>query len=111
MKKLISLLLLVAVFTGCRRDDQYELLRSMIQENRSSEISECTYQGQTYYKQTSNYYDSITYVYNTNGDLVAECNYAWGDVDDLCDLIYSCKVVYRCDNHISGEPAVNVYDL
>jgi hypothetical protein len=111
MKNLLYLSILSCFLGGCIRDNEFGLLESMVDANDNCEISECTYQNQKYYTQTSNYYDSPTMIYDEDGAMVGACNNAWSEDDELCYLLQSCRVIYRCEDHISGEPAVNVYDL
>jgi hypothetical protein len=58
-----------------------------------------------------NYYDAGSGIYDTAGRLISTCNWAWGPVDTLCSQLKECETIYRCNNHISGQPFVDKYGL
>ncbi len=77
----------------------------------NGKISECEYKGETVYIAGINAYDAASKVYNSKGEVIGTCNYAFGQVDDICRQLKNCEVIYRCENHISGEPAVDNYGI
>jgi len=77
----------------------------------NGEIDECIYMNMTVYTAGQNAYDAGSSVYDSEGNLIGSCNSAWGHFDPICQQITGCKVIYRCHNHISGQPFVDVYNL
>jgi hypothetical protein len=45
-------------------------------------------------------------IYDANGKSVASCNYAWSDVEPICEKLENCQAIYRVRNNIWGLPAV-----
>lgn len=103
--------LLLAVSCAKQEPEANESLILLYQTYKNGEIKECQLEGETVYTASLNQVDSPVMVYDRQGDLVAECNYAWGKVDAACEQLTSCTVIYRVEDHISGEPPVDKYGL
>ena len=105
----------IAVLTGsaCRTDNYVNTntLRHLYSIFKNGEIDECRYNGKTVYCAGLNAYDAGSVVYDMDGNRIGNCNYAWGPVDPICNQLENCQVIYRCANHISGEPFVDKYGL
>jgi hypothetical protein len=116
MKKNLALFLLFASIisiVSCRKEksDSMETLRKLYKEYKNGEI-DCAYYGtEKVFRASENAYDAPTIIYNSDGEKIATCNYAFGDVDAICDDIIFDRVVYRCRHHISGENFIDVYGL
>lgn len=78
---------------------------------KDGEIDEGKYNGNTVYIAGANAYDAPSIVYDTKGNVIGTCNYAWGQVDAICAQIQNMEVIYRCNNHISGQPPIDKYGL
>jgi hypothetical protein len=78
---------------------------------KGGEIEECLLEMDTVYKASINAYDAPTEMYNSFGTFIGTCNYAYNLVDSICEQTQSCRVIYRGVNHISGQPAVDIYGL
>jgi len=48
---------------------------------------------------------------NEDGNEIAECNYAWRQVDEMCGELENCETIYRVKDNIWGQPAVDKYGL
>ena len=113
--KILSILTFATllIMICCEKDkaDNWNILKELYQQYKDGEIDECTYNDETVYIAGINAYDAGATVYDYNGDIIGSCNYAWGGVDSICGQLNDCKVIYRCDNHITGEPPVDKYGL
>lgn len=123
MKKSILIILLgVSLFiVGCTTQtpgekqnenmNRKEVLIRLYELFKNGSISECRYDGNTYYSAGLNAYDAGNNIYNNVGNPIAGCNYAWGKVDPLCTKLTNCENIYRVKNNIWGQPAVDKYEL
>lgn len=115
MKKLILLTTIFTFILGCKKKtegiDSLAVLKQLHAVYENGEISKCEYEGQLVYGCGRNAYDAAALIYDTTGQQIAVCNYAWGPVDSICRKLTNCEVVYRCSNHISGQPPLNKYQL
>lgn len=119
MKKInvkILIMLILFVFMGiisCEKDknETPKVLKDLYVKFKNGDIEEASYNGQTVYIAGLNAYDASSAIYDKNGKIIGNCNYAWGQVDSICVKIQNVVVVYRCKNHISGEPYVDKYGL
>lgn len=98
---------------GCEKDkiDNLETLQSLYQTYKNGEIDECENNGAIVFIAGINVPDAGSVIYDMDGNIIGGCNYAWGQVDSICGQLQVCEVIYRCENHISGEPAINKYGL
>ncbi|MEN8139574.1 MAG: hypothetical protein ABFR62_14225 [Bacteroidota bacterium] len=78
---------------------------------KNGEISECKHNGKTVYSAGLNAYDAGGSIFDNEGEVIGSCNYAWGNVDDICKELENCEVIYRVENNIWGLPAVDIYGL
>ena len=113
MRTFSLLTISVILCIGCENDkiDNWETLQSLYQTYKNGEIDECEYLGEKVYVAGINAYDAGAVVYDKNGSEIGDCNYAWGQVDSICGQLQACEVIYRCEDHISGEPAIDKYGL
>ena len=111
VRLLLLLFLLPALSCEKESSEQADVLEKLYQTYADGEISECVLEGGTVYTGSLNHVDSPTKVYDQQGNQIAECNYAWGKVDAVCEELINCEAVYRVADHISGNPAVDKYGL
>ncbi len=117
MKKSSATVLLIifslSVFSvSCKkRNQKMETLKELYKTFSDGEIEECDYNGEIVFTCGLNAYDAGTTIYDLNGNIIGNCNYAWGGVDALCNQVSLCKTVYRVKDNIWGKPAVNKYHL
>ncbi len=97
--------------TSCKKDENQTTLNQLYQNYKNGEITECTLNGETVYSGSLNAYDAGTTIYDKDGEVIGSCNYAWNQVDDICNEVTDCEVIYRTSNNIWGQPAVDKYDL
>ena len=109
MKNLLFIGFLL-VFMGCHKDvPNYKTLKELAKT--AGMISECQLNGETVYDVSLNAYDAGSVIYNTDGEVLGTCNYAWGIPDPICAQMSGCKIIYCVEDNIWGEPAVDVYGL
>ena len=116
MKKVVNFftfLLSCLAIISCKKEGfkNQTALKSLYKIYKNGEIKECRLDGGLFYLAGLNVYDGGEVIYDGEGNKVGECNYAFGSVDPLCSQLTSCEVIYRVEDHISGEPAVDTYDL
>lgn len=116
MKSIFSKLTLLfsgclLILAGCSKDPVDQTLKELYKTYENGEISECQYNGNTVYRAGLNAYDAGSNVYDVDGNQIGSCNYAWGQVDTICEELFNCKVIYRVKDNIWGQPAVDKYGL
>ncbi len=114
MKKILFLAIITVItIVSCKKDnvDNRSTLKKMYREYKNGEIDECKYNGEVVYTACLNAYDAGTIVYDEDGNKIGTCNYAWGPVESICAQLQDYEVIYRCKNHISGQPPVDKYKL
>jgi hypothetical protein len=111
-------LLLAAAFLawaapGCEKsgDRHTGALASLLSNYANGEITECMHKGSKVYSASQNVFDAETRIYDRDGKEVGTCFFSTGTVDAICNELKDCETVYRCRNHISGQPPVDKYDL
>jgi len=109
----VFLILIVVAITACKRDkaEKNPALQELYKTYKDGAIDECTHNSEPCYSASLNAYDVPTVIYNNEGKKIGECNFAWGHPDSICYQLQSCSVIYRCRNHISGQPFVDTYGL
>ena len=109
----ITILFFFIAIVSCRQDEAITKagLNTIYIKHKNGSIDECSCKGQKVYFAGMNYYDAGSGIYDTAGRLIATCNWAWGPVDTLCSQLKECETIYRCNNHISGQPFVDKYGL
>ncbi len=109
---MMSLMLSIAIIS-CNKNNfaNKKTLQKLYKTYKNGEISECKLKGQTVYSAGLNAYDAGGAVYDKDGNLIGNCNFAWGQVDSICMQVTDCQTIYRVKNNISGKPAVDKYGL
>lgn len=112
-KYIFYLALLASSFASCKKNnvDDWKTIKKLYRTYKNGTISECTLNGEKYFVAGLNAFDAGASIYNKDGFKVGDCNYAWGVVDSLCGKLEECEVVYREEHHISGQAAVDKYNL
>src|SRR5690349_4614950 len=105
--------LILAGYAGCNKGNAGSptTLKTIYNQYKEGAIDECQLNGKLVYTAQQNAYDAGTVILDQSGKKIATCNYGWGPVDTVCKQLQSCTTIYRCKNHISGEPAVDKYGL
>ncbi len=115
--KILLVLTLTALLTlglaGCNKDDtdNRNTLKTLYKTYKNGSIDQCKYNGQTVFCAEQNVYDASSTVYDNNGKQIGTCNYAWGQLDEICGKLEDCETVYRVKDNIWGQPAVDKYGL
>lgn len=111
--KLFLFVSFLLAIVGCRKDnfENSETLRTLYKKYKKGAISECKLNGETVYTASENAYDASTFIYDKDCNLVGTCNYEGGFVDPICKELQACEDIYRCEGHISGQPAIDKYGL
>ena len=101
--------------SSCDKDntenENKETLKELYKVYKNGEIDECKYNGEIVICAGINAYDAGSVIYDKNGKGIGSCNYAWGSVDEICNQLTDCEVIYRVENNIWGLPAVDKYGL
>lgn len=117
MKTILKLTLIISIificFSACKQDNAITKagLHTIYSNFKNGVISECKLNEQTVYSAMENAYDASTYIYDVNGNKIGECNWAFNKVDTICYQLKNCETIYRCNNHITGQPFVDKYGL
>lgn len=106
-------ILTTLLLSGCKKDKPANLatLKKLYESFKNGDIEECKLNGTTVYVAGINAYDAGSEVYDKEGNKIGTCNYAWRNVDPVCGEVRNCEVIYRCENHISGNPPIDKYGL
>jgi hypothetical protein len=112
-KYIFCLALMAFCLVSCQKNsvDDWKTIKKLYRTYKNGTISECTLNGEKYFVAGLNAFDAGASIYNKDGIKVGDCNYAWGLVDSLCGKLEECEVVYREEHHISGQAAVDKYNL
>lgn len=94
-----------------KNDKEKEVLEKLYPDYSEGEILRCSANGKNYYEASLNVFDAPYIIYDENGNKLGECNYFANQLHSLCKELKSCQTLYRCKNHINGQPAINVYNL
>lgn len=117
MKNMTKYILIITCFvislSACIKDKEITKagLNRIYSEFKNGSISECKLNGQTVYEASENAYDASQYIFDLSGNKIGECNWAWSNVDSICKQLQNCETIYRCQNHISGQPFFDKYGL
>ncbi len=109
----IVVVMLFARNTGCRdkQNSDKEVIKKLYEEYSFGQIEACTFNNQKVYHAGINAFDAGSKVYDEKGNTIATCNFATRMVDEACEKLEDCETIYRCENHISGNPPVDKYNL
>ena len=88
-RSLLALLLFLLSGSCEKQEMDHEGLALLYQTYKNGEISECQLEGETVYLASLNQVDSPMKIFDIRGRELAECNYAWGKVDPLCEQLSS----------------------
>lgn len=104
---------LIVLFSACTKDkpENWKTIKELHKSNEDARISSCKYDGATVYTVELNAYDAGTVIYNAEGNQIGSCNYAWGSVDQACNDLEDCEVIYCPEDNIWGHSAVDKYGL
>jgi len=99
--------------TSCSKDESInrDTLNELFKIYENGEIIECMQDGNIVYHAGKNAADAGSTIYDYDGNVLGLCNYAWGPVDSMCEVVENCKVIYRVKDNIWGLPAANEYYL
>ena len=118
MKRLIGLLTLIAgsvilLSAACskKQTKSGNALQKLYNQYQNGQIDECSLNGKKVYSAGLNAYDAGTEIYDEAGVKLGVCYYASRQVDDICKELSNCETIYRCEKHITGQPAVDKYNL
>ena len=84
---------------ACNKDEvendvNIETLNSLYSIYKNGKIDECKYNNKIVYVAGLNVYDAGSIVYDLDGNMLGDCNYALGNVDLICGLLDDCRVIY-----------------
>lgn len=98
---------------SCKKEStqRSSVLKQLHTQYKDGEIDQATYQGEMVYVTGINAYDSSTSIYDKNGNVIGGCDYSYGLIDPICYELSEQKVIYRCENHLSGKPPVDIFKL
>lgn len=97
---------------SCKKNNQKDAtLNELYKLYKDGKIEECKYNGKTVFSGSINAFDAGSTIYDLKGDIIGNCNYAWGGVDAICNQLNSCQTVYCIKDNIWGQPAKNKYHL
>lgn len=110
---LLILAILTFTFSSCSKEENtsQDTVRQLHKNYSDGEISECHLNGELVFSAVLDAHDAGTQIFNSEGEQIGNCNYAWNKVDTICEELTDCKVVYRSEDNIWGRPAVNTYNL
>jgi len=66
-------------------------LRQLYHEYKNGSISECYFEGELVYIAGENWADAPSFIYDEDGNEIAECNYAWRQVDEMCGELKTAR--------------------
>lgn len=116
-KLFLTILTLVSILildlASCSKDvvENETTLEQIYKTYKNGEIDECKYNGQTVYKASLNAFDAGSLIYDKDMNQIGTCNYAFGQVDSICNQLTNCITIYRIEDNFWGLPAVNKYGL
>jgi len=95
--------------TSCKNDklSNQKILRGLYTVYKNGKLSKCQHNGKTIYVGELNAYDAGSSVYDKDGSQIGSCKYALGRIDPICHELKDCEVIYRVEDNIWGQPAVD----
>lgn len=110
--KLITAFLFFSLSCKKENAENKKTLNKLYEMFKDGSISICQYNGQTVYTAAINAYDTGGSIFDKNGNLIGNCNYAWGSKPDpICGQVTNCKTIYMVKGNIWGQPAINLFRL
>lgn len=94
-----------------RLDNTMSVRAKLFKIYNNGSISECQHNGKLVYTAGLNAYDAGSSIFDKEGKRIGTCNYAWGRPDSICLELSKCEVIYRVEDNIWGQPAVNKINL
>lgn len=89
-------LLMVMVFSCTKQDTpDLKVLKKLYKSYQNGEIVEGRIEDTKAYACQIDAYDAALYLFNTKGERIAICSYAWNYVDSLCYDFEQVEVIYR----------------
>jgi hypothetical protein len=113
LKRTLIISIIIICFSACKQDKAITKagLHTIYSNFKNGVISECKLNEQIVYTASENVYDASTYIYDDKGNKIGECNWAFNKLDTICYKLQNCETIYRCQNHISGQPFTDIYGL
>jgi hypothetical protein len=114
MTKFFTIILFALILAlSCKKEntEKSSVLKQLYSQYKDGEIDQATYKGETVYVTGINAYDSSTSIYDKNGNVIGGCDYSYGLIDPICYDLGELKAIYRCENHLSGKPPVDLFKL
>lgn len=110
------IMLSLLFFSSCMENaainpKEKSIIESLLNKYKDGSIESCQYNNQIVYTAQLNAYDAGSVIFNVEGKQIADCNYAWGKVDKICEKISSCEAVYTVKDNIWGKPSIDKYNL
>ena len=108
--KNLSILFVFFTLVSCKKHSSHlPLLKNMA--NKYAMITSCELYGETAFKGRLNTTNSPEFVYNTQGELICECDWSNGNTNTTCLDILKSKVIYCQKDNVWGHPEKDVYNL
>ena len=109
---IMSVMFSIAI-SSCNKDAvaNWKTLKKLYKTYENGEISECKHNGQVVYRGALSATDAGEEIYNIDGKQIGNCDYAWGNADQICRELTDCEVFYRSEDNIWGRPAIDIYSL
>jgi hypothetical protein len=115
MRTKLTLILVFAVvctvaMTSCKKNDveNWKTLKNLYKEYEYGMIRECKLDGATVYSASRSCQDCSTYLYDANGEYIADISY-YSDFDNT--RLTDCEIIYCSEDNIWGYDAVDKYGL
>lgn len=111
--RLTMLTLLTIGSLSCKKNqvDDWSTVKKLYRIYKNGEISECSLEGTKVFSAGLNAYDAAGYIYSADGNKIGSCNFAWGVPDSICGQLKDCETIYRVEDNIWGQPAVDQYKI
>lgn len=110
---LVFITFLVTLSSGCQKANiaNRRTLEDLYSRFENGSIDECIFINETVFVGGINAYDAPATIFNKDGEVIGNCNFALNQVDPICKQLTKCETIYRGKNSITGQPAVNKYKL
>lgn len=99
--------------TSCKKPEveNIETLKSLYKVYKFGEIDKAILKNKIVFCGQLDMFDASTVIYSNEGVYLGICNWAWGPVDQICDKLTNTEVIYRCENHTTGQPPIDKFNL